>query len=854
MTDLAAAGGAPGASQVAFGSGNVQIRDVVGSHIEVTITGEKLLVPLEPALVPVGERARSPALLVKARSGVVPFTVRADLADKLEAWLTTDEAFSGVVVGGRGGSGKTRLAVELCERARRKSMPLSGLLARIAGESALGALVTTKLPRLVVVDYAETRAEQLEILLPQLAAGATEQAPVRVLMLIRASSQGTSDWAERLRGRSDWLDARLEECDTYTLEDAPLDTEERAQLFAGAAQAFVKSAGRSNAPPQPAPPLASVLEGEAFATPLMVVIAAYLGVHGERLPVSRDALFDGILEHEERYWRATGGDLFTPASKLPRRAAALATLCAAETSAAAVEHLRLLPQLAGATGERLDDISEWARGLYPGAGWWSPLEPDRIGEHLIATMFTNEPGIIAAVLANGDPGQITWPLTILSRAAADHPEFRDALRPVLAASLHHLCELAVKQASSTTVRELIYGEAATAATAIENAITTIPVDPDALLGPVGLMPAQANLILSSLAVTLARQHVQHQQRLAEANPAAYEPALATSLSNFSVDLANAGQREQALDAAQRGVEIYERLAKADPAAYEPYLASSLNNLSTHLSEAGEREQALDAAQRAVEIYERLAQASPADYEPYLAISLKTLSIRLSEAGEREQALDAAQRAVEINERLAQASPAAYEPDLAGSLHTLSIRLSGAGEREQALDAAQRAVEIYEHLAAASPAAYEFNLARSLNILSNLLSGAGEREQALDAIQRAVEINERLAQASPAAYEPDLAISLNNLSNRLSESGEREQALDAAQRGVEIYERLAKASPAAYEPYLAISLKNLSIRLSGAGEREQALDAAQRAVEIYQRLAKATPAMFGGTLSTRVTCS
>ena len=92
--------------------------------------------------------------------------------------------------------------------------------------------------------------------------------------------------------------------------------------------------------------------------------------------------------------------------------------------------------------------------------------------------------------------------------------------------------------------------------------------------------------------------------------------------------------------------MYRRLAAANPAAYEPDLATSLNNLSIRLAEAGRRDEALTAIQDAVEIYRRLAAANPAAYEPDLAMSLNNLSIRLADAGRRDEALTAIQDAVD----------------------------------------------------------------------------------------------------------------------------------------------------------------------------------------------------------------
>jgi tetratricopeptide (TPR) repeat protein len=88
-----------------------------------------------------------------------------------------------------------------------------------------------------------------------------------------------------------------------------------------------------------------------------------------------------------------------------------------------------------------------------------------------------------------------------------------------------------------------------------------------------------------------------------------------------------------LRAIEEAVEIYRRLAQAQPAAFEPALASSLNNLSNRLSDSGDRPGALRAIEEAVEIYRRLAQAQPAAFGPDLAISLNNLSNRLSDSGD-----------------------------------------------------------------------------------------------------------------------------------------------------------------------------------------------------------------------------
>ena len=91
------------------------------------------------------------------------------------------------------------------------------------------------------------------------------------------------------------------------------------------------------------------------------------------------------------------------------------------------------------------------------------------------------------------------------------------------------------------------------------------------------------------------------RRLAAGNPPAYEPALASSLNNLSVDLADAGRRDEGLTAIQDAVKIRRRLAAANPAAYEPALAMSLNNLSLDLADAGRKDESERASREASEL-------------------------------------------------------------------------------------------------------------------------------------------------------------------------------------------------------------------------------------------------------------
>ena len=191
------------------------------------------------------------------------------------------------MVGGGAGAGKTRLAVELCEDLTAFAW-VRGLLTPEFQQPEIEALLAAPTARLVVVDYAETRAAQLASLLPRLAASATAEQPVRALLLIRA--RRGEDWTAPLRNVGEGLDALVDEMSRRRGQRVPLarigpagPVLRRRAAFAGR-----EPGGRA------APRAAGELGGPVYATPLLVVIRAYLDVHGGGGPAREP-------------WRAAGG-------------------------------------------------------------------------------------------------------------------------------------------------------------------------------------------------------------------------------------------------------------------------------------------------------------------------------------------------------------------------------------------------------------------------------------------------------------------------------------------------------------------------------------------------------------------
>jgi hypothetical protein len=107
-------------------------------------------------------------------------------------------------------------------------------------------------------------------------------------------------------------------------------------------------------------------------------------------------------------------------------------------------------------------------------------------------------------------------------------------------------------------------------------------------------------------------------------------------------------------------------ALAQLAHVGPSAAKEFAQRSALLAQAGDREGAVEASRNAVDTYRRLVHRSPAPYEPGLAASLHDLSRQLSEAGDAAAASAAIEEAIVMRRRLARYG-ARYAEGLAKSL-------------------------------------------------------------------------------------------------------------------------------------------------------------------------------------------
>lgn len=276
------------------------------------LAGEVLM--LQPTVTPKG-RTIEPSRLLAPTSGVFPFVDPHGLLDGLQEWADDPRAFGITVVGGVGGAGKSRLAVELCRRlVARGSFWLCGFLGSKDVETAVAALSSQPGGRLIVIDYAETRTGDVARVLTSLVASATFMEPVRVLLLVRTPALGAvrvvvghddaEAWVGAVRpSRDEAVNQLLDEADCLVLGSAAFTHTDRVEMFTRSVRHLGAFVGADSVAVEQIDP--SFLAHPDFSQPLAVAMAAYMAAHGQHTTEANLAgLYEGVLEHEAVYWQA----------------------------------------------------------------------------------------------------------------------------------------------------------------------------------------------------------------------------------------------------------------------------------------------------------------------------------------------------------------------------------------------------------------------------------------------------------------------------------------------------------------------------------------------------------------------
>lgn len=784
----------------------------------------------------------------------IPFIGRESVMADLWTWMEKDQPVSVRVLTARGGGGKTRLALELCDEATRKGW-FAGFatdreLQRFLAQQNLSTWGWSR-PTLVVIDYAASRARLLHDWLVELADNAGDSGhPLRLLLLERHADPSMGWWLEAFgRGGGDADSVRRllgPAGGPFTLPT--FGASDRREIFG----ATLKQVGSRLQPPETPEFAHRLAELSWGGEPLFLMMAGLTAARAglaHVLALSPTEVVFEVARHELHRIREIGR-LRSIDEDFLAHMASFVTLCQglsrSQTEEAIQEEKRML---------RYDSVGDPPRiykALYdslPGEGMSvAPILPDLLGEAVNLLALGDGDGrkaegavaraamrggdrVMAVVIRTADDfGSIRKDvLGWLSRLAKGGGEDDEAIARIVEGLPHET--LALREISAELTAELVWrlrqkqqkDRLAIWLNSLSNRLKDVGLREEAL--------------------EAVQEAVSIRRNLASLHPEAFRSALAMSLHTLAHLLSDAGRKDEALEAGQEAVSLHRDLASLQPEVFRPALAASVSNLAIQLSDLGRREEALEMGQEAVSLCRELLSSRPEAFRSALAQSLSNLTRALSDVGRREEALKAGQDAVSMYRELVSSRPEAFRPTLAMSLNNLATRLSDLGRREEALEAEQEAVSHYRELALSRPEVFRPDLAASLNNLSNRLSDMEYREEALEAVQEAASIRRDLASSCPEAFRPDLAGVLTNLATRLGDVGRWEEALEAGQEAVSLYSELASSHPAVFLPDLSIAFHNLAKHLRDVGDQKQALEAIQKTVFIRRKLALSYPEVF-----------
>jgi hypothetical protein len=349
------------------------------------------LLEAEPELV------RAQASLLRARHQVVAFRGRARLLEQLTVWAQ-GPGFGACLLHGSGGQGKTRLAQKVADLLAEDRWAWLWLRRDTPAEQ-LAVLGDAAVPLLVIVDYAETRPEQVSAVVR---AAARHGGAVSLRMLLLARTAG--DWWDSLRAGDPHTSELLEGTPVARLD--ALEPEPAGQVEAyraavhGLAAALPHVAGQQH---RDWPAIATHLmtgqptgepggsgprfRGAVSALTLhMTALADLLDTAdlldrpdrqdrahrdgtGEFASAGPGPVEDRLLHHEQRYWRYSAGRFGLAEPVLSQHtlhdALTAVFLLGATDIDSADALLHRVPGLADQPRDRRDTVRRWITHLYP---------------------------------------------------------------------------------------------------------------------------------------------------------------------------------------------------------------------------------------------------------------------------------------------------------------------------------------------------------------------------------------------------------------------------------------------------------------------------------------------------------
>ncbi len=767
---------------------------------------------------------KSPASLLRADAEVVRFRGRHGELERLLEWCATDSERGVSLITGPGGQGKTRLANRFAEILHARNGWATGFIPPGITQDEISRIRHVSTSTLLVVDYAETRVDDIAAIL---ATTARSSGRTRVLLLARSEGE----WWRRLRPK---VAATIQDPVLRIMLGSLEDTVQgREAAYHEAIQDLAQAI--SHPPDAEAESFTSLtrhapnLASETYDSALSIQLRALLALladdpGGEQ---TSEELESRLLDHEEGYWSETalrhGVSQGLYHGAILRAAVAVASLCGAADRTQALALLATVPGLRDrAESERLS-IIRWLADLYPrpDGEQWGALQPDRVAEHLVAEVAEQDPEMVKSILHQVGVDQKRRAMTVLARASVRHHGVRSIIGSAIASDFASLAPIGAEVAMQIEAPDAMVN-ALTLAVETNAGVedlrllaSVIPVETVAL--------AQLGAIISARQIDLAQNEDLPQQALERL----------TAMANHAARLAELGRLHDGLRICDEVLDACRHRLGDDPEGYLRTLALTLVNRSKLLGDAGLPGR-VESLREAIDIYRRLWVLDSQNYGPGLALATYNMAATLLEIGRPAEASPYATGAVELFAALVSSGDARYGLELASSLNAAADISLRVGHPQEAARQSQQSADLLRQLSESNADRHMRALPFVLRTVSLAQTELGDHEAALAAMQEGLDVARRLAYRDQR-FLPDLAQALQGQSNCLCRLGRNEEAVDASREAVALLRALAHEDPIAFRDSLAAALNNLSVPLRRVGRSDDALAASLEAVSLGEAI-------------------
>lgn len=344
----------------------------------------------------------TPGALLQAEYGIVRFHHREKELEDLEAWCLNDEPLAIRLYTGAGGMGKTRLAIEQCQCLVRKYQWHAGFLRQKSIVSAsedesesFSWLAQLEQSSLIVIDYAETRREELVLLLR---AALQQKVKLRIILLARS----VAEWWHVLKTERDGVGELLMSPATTWLMLQPLSLTlaEKKQSFLWAADDFAAILKHD-----PFLTMPDDLDADYFESVLLLHMQALMSIENKQNEKEIKAvrgiqgILSAILNRERRFWETRANDKKLPKmlhSTIAQAMVRITMMGGVKDNLEVAQVLDGIPLLADSKYHERATIIKLLHDLYPChqrcsvddnnvavCNYIEPLQPDLLGEHLM---------------------------------------------------------------------------------------------------------------------------------------------------------------------------------------------------------------------------------------------------------------------------------------------------------------------------------------------------------------------------------------------------------------------------------------------------------------------------------------